>query len=242
MSKTRTPLLLLPGLLCTPALWCHQLDNLDAVAEMRVADLTRHDNMAELAAAALAEAPERFALAGLSMGGYVAFEILRQAPERVTRLALLDTSPHPDAPAQTRRRRDLLALAERGEFKGVTPRLLPLLIHEERLSDTALADVVTGMAEAVGKDAFLRQQTAIMNRPDSRPLLPRIHVPTLVLCGREDALTPLAVHREMAGAIPDAQLVVVEKCGHLAPLERPEAVTSTLRAWLKAAPGSAAAG
>ncbi len=228
----RTPLLLLPGLLCDDELWRHQAATLADVAEIRVADLTRHDHLAAMARDVLADAPETFALAGLSMGGYLAQEIMRQAPDRVERLALLDTSAHADTPERSQRRRDLMALAERGAFKGVTPRLLPELIHPDRLGDRAFAAAVLAMAERVGREAFLRQQVAIMTRPDSRRDLGAIHCPTLVLCGRQDALTPLAVHEEMAEKIPRATLVVVEDCGHLAPLEQPHAVSAVIRYWL----------
>lgn len=230
MSKT--PLLLLPGLLCDGALWEPQAHQLGDVADIRVADLTRDETMTAMAMRALDSAPGEFALAGLSMGGYVALEIMRQARDRVTRLALLDTSARADHPDQTRRRLDLMDLSRRGRFKGVTPRLLPLLIHPARMGDAALTGTVTAMAEGVGMDAFLRQQTAIMNRDDSLPLLPSIACPTLVLCGREDALTPLDLHREMAALIPGARLVVVEGCGHLSTLERPDVVNAAMREWL----------
>lgn len=157
---------------------------------------------------------------------------MRRAPERVTRLALLDTSARPDTDEQRARRRGLIELAEKGEFKGVTPRLLPLLIHPDRLGDEALKATVMGMAERVGKEAFLRQQKAIMGRPDSRPDLARIKCPALVLVGRQDALTPVAVHEEMAAGIPGARLVIVEDCGHLSTLEKPEAVNAALEDWL----------
>ena len=127
---------------------------------------------------------------------------MRQAPERVTRLALLDTQARADTPEATARRRGLIELAQKGEFKGVTSRLLPLLIHPSRLADEHLTGIVRAMAEDTGKEAFLRQQRAIMGRPDSRPSLPAIACPTLVLCGREDALTPLDLHLEMAAADP----------------------------------------
>lgn len=228
----RCPLVLLPGLLCDRALWQAQLDDLGGVADCLVADLTRQDSMAAMAADVLAAAPARFALAGLSMGGFVAFEIMRQAPERVTRLALLDTRAQRDTPRETRRRQDLLALTRRGRFKGVTPRLMPLLLHPDRLEDTALTEAVAAMAGRVGPEAFLRQQTAIMGRPDSVPTLPAIACPTLVLCGRQDALTPLERHQEMAAGIPGAELAVIEDCGHLATMERPESVNAAMRAWL----------
>ena len=230
----RTPLVLLPGLLLDEALWQPQLKALADIAEMTVGDLSKDDSMAGMARSVLAAAPPRFALAGLSMGGYAAFEVMRQAPERVTRLALLDTSARPDTPAQTKERRAFIGMCERGEFKGVTPRLLPRWIHPSRVNDKALTETVMSMTARVGRDAFIRQQTAIMNRPDSRPGLSRIDCPTLVLCGHEDQATPVEVHREIAADISNARLVVVPECGHLSPLERPEAVNAALRAWLAA--------
>lgn len=231
----RLPLVLIPGLLCDAALWAHQVANLGDIADMTVADVTRDDSIAGMARTVLAQSPERFALAGLSMGGYVAHEIMRQAPERVARLALLDTSARPDTPEQRSRRQGLIDLAKIGRFKGVTPRLLPLLIHPDRQQDTALTEAVMAMAEHVGRDAFLRQQQAILGRIDSRPHLADYGVPTLVLVGREDALTPPDAAEEMAQIIPDATLVVIEDCGHLSTLERPEETTAAMHAWLTAA-------
>jgi pimeloyl-ACP methyl ester carboxylesterase len=228
----RVPLLLLPGLLCDRALWECQVRHLGDVAESQVADLSGADSVAALAASVLAAAPPRFALAGLSMGGYVAFEIMRQAPERVIKLALLDTSARPDAPETLSRRRGLIELARSGRFRGVTPRLLPLLIHPDRQFETELTGSVMAMAARVGQEAFVRQQTAIMGRPDSRPGLEVIACPTLVLGGREDALTPPSVLAEIADAIPGARYVIIEDCGHLPPLERPHAVSALLRQWL----------
>ena len=232
IADDRTPLLFLPGLLCDRALWECQVRHLADVADSRVADLTQGDSVAVLAEAVLSRAPERFALAGLSMGGYVAFEIMRRAPERVIKLALVDTSARPDTPEQVTRRRGLIALASTGRFRGVTPRLLPLLIHPDRQSDSALTVTVMAMAERVGQEAFVRQQTAIMGRPDSRPGLGAIACPTLVIGGREDALTPPELVAEIAEAIPGARHVIIEDCGHLPPLERPHAVSALLRQWL----------
>jgi pimeloyl-ACP methyl ester carboxylesterase len=229
----KSPLVLLPGLLCDAALWRHQTKGLADSADIAVADLTLDDSIGAMAERTLATAPPRFALAGLSMGGYVAQEIMRRAPGRVSRLALLDTSARADSPAQTERRQGLIKQVEIGEFKGVTARLLPLLIHADRLGDKALTHTVQVMAENVGKEAFLRQQNAIMTRPDGRADLPKITCPTLVLCGRQDALTPVEVHEEMAAAIPGAALVVVEDCGHLAPLERAVTVSALMRYWLQ---------
>ena len=228
----KIPLILLPGLLCDRALWAPQVEALGDVADISVADLTQADSMAGMAEAVLRAAPAEFALAGLSMGGYVAFEIMRRASGRVRRLALLDTSARADTPEQTQARRDLIALSQQGDFKGVTPRLLPRWVHPSRVADAALVETVTAMTRRVGRDAFIRQQTAIMNRPDSRPGLAAIGCPTLVLCGHEDQSTPVDRHREIAADIADARLVVVPDCGHLSTLERPAIVNRELRAWL----------
>ena len=227
-------LVLLPGLLCDAALWAPQVGDLSGLRSAWIADLTRHDSIAEMAAAVLREAPaERFALAGLSMGGYVAQEIVRQAPRRVERLALLDTRARPDEPEETQRRHALMELAQReGGFAPVTNRMLPLLVHPARVKDEPLVRTIREMAERVGLAAYLRQQSAIIGRPDFRPLLPAIRCPTLVLCGRQDALTPLVFHTEIAAAIPGAELEVIEACGHLSTLERPAEVNAALRAWL----------
>jgi pimeloyl-ACP methyl ester carboxylesterase len=230
----KTTLVLLPGLLCDMALWEAQVAALSTIAEPWVADLTRDESISGMAHRVLAAAPPRFALAGLSMGGYVAQEIMRQAPERVTRLALLDTSARMDTPEQTSRRRGLIELAQKGEFKGITPRLLPLFVHPDRLTDTTLTGAIAAMAERVGKDAFLRQQKAIMGRPDGRSDLARIAVPTLVLCGREDALTPLPLHEEIAALVPWARLEVIERCGHMSTMERPAEVNVAMGQWLVA--------
>ena len=231
MSKL--PLALLPGLLCDHALWQAQSDSLSDVADPWVADLTTQDSIPAMARSVLESMPERFALAGHSMGGYVALEIMREAPERVERLALINTQARPDTPGQQRRRRGLLSLADRGQFKGVTPRLLPLLIAERFLEEQRVAGTVMVMAERVGKDAFKNQQRAILNRMDSVPYLKNIKVPALILCGREDALTPPDVQHEMAERITDADLVILGGAGHLAPLERPEAVSQAMEAWLR---------
>src|SRR5258708_307426 len=166
------------------------------------------------------------------MGGYVAQEILREAPARVRRVGLVDASGRADSEEQIARRHALIALAKTGTFKGVTPRLLPLLIHPARLDDRRLTGIVMAMAERVGQAAFLRQQQAILDRPDGRADLARVACPALVLCGRNDALTPPALSEELARAIPGARLVVVEECGHLSSLEQPDAVDRAFEDWL----------
>lgn len=225
-------LLLLPGLLNDARLWRHQVAHLSDVALPVVADLTSADSVALLASSALAQVPgERFALGGLSMGGYVALEIMRQAPERVQGLALLDTMARPDTPEATHNRERLMALAE-SDFPRVTEALMPRLVHSDRLEDESVKGVIERMAEDLGSEVFVRQQRAIIDRIDSRPFLGGIDCPTLILCGREDAIAPVAIHQEMAEAIPNARLVVIEHCGHVSALECPEAVTEALRQWL----------
>ena len=231
--SSRTPLLLLPGLLCDAALWNHQAETLSDLAEVAVADLTKADRIGAAAQGVLASAPDEFAVAGLSMGGYIALEIMRQAPDRVVRLALLNTSARPDTQEKMRFRQELINLARVGQFKGVTRRLLPKLIHAERVADAVLVENILQMAERIGREAFLRQQRLIMNRPDSRHDLALIHCPTVVICGRQDGLTPLAESEEMAEKIPRAKLVVIEDCGHLSTMERPRAVSAVLRYWLQ---------
>lgn len=228
----RIPLILLPGMPLDAALWEHQTGHLADVAETVVGDLTGQDSMTALAAAVLAQAPARFALAGLSMGGYVAFEILRQAPERVAKLALLDTSARSDTPEQTATRQDAMRLVGQGRLRQVVAAGMPRLVHPDRSGEAALVDSVQAQAQRVGADSYIRQQTAIMNRPDSRPGLGAIACPTLVLCGRQDAITPPALHEEIAEGIPGARLALIEDCGHLSAMERPQAVTALLRQWL----------
>ncbi|MFL6581690.1 MAG: alpha/beta fold hydrolase [Burkholderiales bacterium] len=230
----KNALVLLPGLLCDEALWKPQQSGLADLAEFFVADLTDQDSIGAMAASVLRAAPwEDFALAGLSMGGYVAQEIMRQAPHRVTKLALLDTRSRAELPEETKRRHELMQLAQSArDFTPVTNRMLPLLVHGSRVNEAALVEGIRDMAQRIGLEAYLRQQHAIIARPDYRALLPKIGCPTLVLCGRQDRLTPLENSEQMAGAIPGAQLMVIEQCGHMSTLERPAEVNSALRTWL----------
>ncbi len=227
------PLVFLPGLLCDRRLFGPQISAFQSERPILVADTTRDDSFEGMARRLLQQAPLRFALAGLSMGGYLALEVVKQAPDRVTHLAILGSNARPDTPEQTQSRRDLLALSDRGEFRGVPDRLLPKLINARRLNDRGLCDLILSMALNIGKDAFLRQQTALINRDDARPYLGAIQCPTLVLCGRQDALRGPEYHEEMAEAIPGATLVILPDCGHLSTLEQPALVNRQLEAWLK---------
>ena len=228
------PVVLIPGLLASPRMYAAQIPHLWRSGPVTIADHTRDDNMSALARRILATAPARFALAGLSMGGYIAFEILRQAPERVVRLALLDTSARPDTPEQSAARREQMALAWGGRFPEVVDMLFPRLVHRERRSDAELREVFGRMAEEVGPAGFVRQQTANMGRGDSRPTLASIRCPTLVLVGDGDELTPPERAAEIADSIAGARLVTVPNCGHLSTLEQPEEVSRALVEWLRA--------
>lgn len=231
-TTKREALVLIPGLLCTAALFEPQVRALGAERDVTVADHTRHDSVEMLAADILSTAPRQFALAGLSMGGYVALEIMRQARDRVTRLALMDTNAHADNSEQKQDRRRLIEIAHRDGTRKVQSLLLPGLVAESRLTDKALVETVLKMGEDTGPDAFERQEEAIMRRPDSRLSLSGIHVPTLVLVGREDMRTPVSVAEEIHKAIAGSQLVVVPECGHLSTLEQPAAINDAMAEWL----------
>lgn len=228
----RQALLLLPGLLCDERLWRDQARDLADLADIAVPDLTLDDSVAGMAARVLAQAPERFALAGLSMGGYVAFEILRQQPARVRKLALFDTSAAPDSPLRAMQRRAGLRLLERGRFAGVTQQLLPTLVHARHV-DGPVGAQVRAMAQRVGAQAYRRQQTAILQRPDSRPLLAGIDVPTLVAVGEDDRLTPPAAAEEIHRGIAGSVLERIAQCGHLPTMEQPQIASALLRRWLQ---------
>ncbi len=231
------PVYALPGLLDDERLWQQQAAFFAPQHHFVTARLTGHDNIAALASSALANAPAgHFALVGLSMGGYVALEIMRQAPERVIGLALLDTNARADSGPATEMRTRLIAQA-RTDFAGVVTGLTPRLLHPAHLANKAIVDVLEAMAHTLGPEVFRRQQTAIMSRIDSRPFLAAISCPSLVLCGREDLLTPVELHEEMAAGIPGARLVVVEHCGHMSALEQPQQVNAALQTWLSALPG-----
>lgn len=231
--SVKTDLVLIPGLLCTDALYEPVIGELEKLAKCRIADHRRHDSMREIARAILEEAPDQFALCGLSMGGYIAFEIMRQAPERVTRLSLLDTMARADTPERMAGRTAAVAQANVEGIEAVSAALLPKWIHKDRLLDEDLTTRVTKMATDTGVDAFARQQTAIATRIDSRPTLKTITVPTLVLVGREDEVTPVSDAEEIASGIPGSRFAIIEKSGHLTTMERPEEVTAELRKWLQ---------
>jgi pimeloyl-ACP methyl ester carboxylesterase len=226
------PLLLVPGLNCSARLFGEQIPALWRLGPVTVADHTRDETMPAIAERILASSPPRFALIGLSMGGYIAFEMLRRAPGRVSRLALLDTSARADRPDQSALRDGRISLTLSGRYAQVCEEQFPLVVHPERRNDAVLRQLVLTMNAEVGPEAYVRQQRAIKGRPDSRPGLAAIRCPTVVLVGDSDASTPPDLAREIAAGIPGSHLVVIPQCGHLSTLERPEAVNQALTDWL----------
>jgi pimeloyl-ACP methyl ester carboxylesterase len=226
------PLVLVPGLGCSARLYSPQIDALWRFGPVTVADHTRDETMEAIARRILKDAPPRFALAGLSMGGFISFAIMRLAPERVDRLALLDTNARADVPERSAEREKFIAMAQAGKFAEVNAALTPRYLHPDHRGE-AFRNIVDAMAEDVGAEGFIRQQRAIMSRPDSRPMLPNIKCPTLVLVGDSDAATPPDLSKEMADAIAGAKLVIVKDCGHLSTIEQPAAVNAAMTDWLQ---------
>lgn len=229
-----TNLLLLPGMLCDARMWQHQLDYLAPFASVLVGDIGNADSVEIIARDLLEQAPPRFAVAGLSMGGIVALEMWRQAPHRIERLALLDTNFRADT-AQRRLARDQQIIqVQQGMLRDILrDELKPRYLAQCNRSNLALLNDLLQMGEKLGVDVFVRQSLALRNRPDSSQTLETISCPTLVMCGEEDELCPVELHREMADRIPGATLRVIENCGHISTMEQPKQVSVALAAWLK---------
>jgi pimeloyl-ACP methyl ester carboxylesterase len=226
------PLVLVPGLGCSARLYSPQIEALWRFGPVTVADHTRDETMEAIAKRILANAPPRFALAGLSMGGFISFAILRLAPERVDRVAFLDTNARADVPERAAEREKFIAMAQAGKFAEVNAALTPRYLHPDHRGE-AFRRIVDQMAADVGVEGFIRQQRAIMSRPDSRPMLSGIKCPTLVLVGDADQATPPELSKEIAGGIAGAKLIVVKDCGHLSTIEQPDAVNSAMIDWLQ---------
>jgi len=231
MDQT-TPLLLVPGLASSARIYAPVIPALWRFGPVMVANHIRDDSMAAIARRVLSEAPPRFALAGHSMGGYIALEIMRQAPERVLRLALINTQARPDTPEATQRRRVLMERAKRGELRAAREEMFPELVHPSRRDDSDIRRLMHEQGDDVGVEGYLRQQAAIIARVDSRPTLSAIKCPTLVMTGDADNTIPNAFSKEMAESIAGARLVILERCGHLPQPEQPEATVRVLSEWL----------
>ncbi len=226
------PILLVPGLNCTAEIYAHQVPALWQFGPVTIADHTEGNSMREIAAAILRDAPPKFALVGFSMGGYLAFEMLRQARGRVLKLALLDTSARPDTPEGAEKRRAAIALTEQGKFNLALAQSFPNAVHPDHVGNAALKALHVRMATANGGETYIRQQTAIIGRPDSRPELGAIEVPTLVVVGDKDAITVPDAAREMAAGFAEARLEVVTRAGHMALVEQHATVTAAMVEWL----------
>ncbi len=231
MTGSGQNLILVPGLICDDEVWAHAQAHLSDVAGCRIVAADEADTMQGLARAVLDNAPDTFAIAGFSMGGYVALEVLRQAPERVTRLALLDTSSGDDTPEKAAGRNAAIADCEEGRFDDLLDRFVPLLLHPMRMSEP-LAGRVRAMGHRVGPQRFARRHRAMLTRADGRDLLAGCDIPVRAIVGRSDALTSVEEHQEIADLAPRGRLSIVEDCGHMPPLERPQAATALLRDWL----------
>jgi len=231
-------LILIPGLLCDEVVWTHQADSLADLADIRIATNGARDSLVAMAEAIIAQAPARFALAGHSMGGRVALEIIRRVPERVTGLALLDTGHAPLPPGEPGSLEVVasLALVEKARRQGMRAmgwEWLQGMVYPSRLSDAVLVNAILDMIARKTPDLYAAQTQALIGRPDATPLLAKIRCPTLVLCGREDLWSPPVRHEGMCNMIPGSTLSVIPYCGHMSTLEQPAEVSKALRSWLE---------
>lgn len=227
------PLVLLPGTLCDERMWQAQIAGLVDIASSTVADLSQDNSLHALAQRVLSQAPARFAVAGFSMGAVVAFELFRQAPERISHFAILDGKPDADTQERTQQRLKMIEYIRAHSMETVLNELLlPHYFHPANQNDPELIQLVTDMAHSFTPAIHERQIRALLDRPDSRPLLSEIKVPALTLAGEADRLCPPEWHRDMAARMANAECVIVPKAGHFVPLEQPEAVTAAMRIWL----------
>ncbi len=232
----RHPLVLIPGLLCDASVWPHQRAALADIADIRISDPGLLDSLPAMARAIIASAPPRFAIAGHSMGGRIAFEVWRAAPDRVSGIALMDTGHHPLAlggagEREVAGRFALLETARRDGMRAMAKEWVQGMVHPTRLTDRALVETILDMFEAKTPEIYAAQTRALIDRPDAGPVMRTIRCPTLVLCGHEDSWSPVQRHLEMVAAIPGSTFVDIPECGHMCTMERPEAVNAAMRTW-----------
>jgi pimeloyl-ACP methyl ester carboxylesterase len=224
---------LIPGLASDATMWAARREALVATREVHVSDVHfRFATLPEMARALLAEHPGGLVLCGASMGGMIAFEALRQAPQRLRGLCLAGTSARPDSPEVAALRANAFALIDAGQYEEMITFNVPFSFHADRLDDRALVDAYLDMLRRAGPQELVRQNVAVAARADSRPLLPAIRCPTLVLCGDADVVTTLEASREIAQGVPDAEFELIARCGHMLTMERPQEVNAALGAWL----------
>ena len=226
-------LVLIPGLLSDATVWRAVTDRLQDVLPCRVADVTGHDSLVAMAGEILEQCDGPLFVAGHSMGARVALEMVRAAPDRILRLALLDTGVHPRKEGEELRRNELVDLAFESGMGKLAAEWLPPMVHEDRVDDDGLMTALTEMVGRMSPDIHKRQITALLNRPDAAPLLETIRCPTLLVVGRQDRWSPLVQHEHMQGQIPGSSLVVIEGAGHFAPIVQPEAVAEVLHLWFE---------
>jgi pimeloyl-ACP methyl ester carboxylesterase len=229
-------ILFLPGLACDAEVWAHQVRRFSAIASVHVADYGASDSMQAMASAALRGIAGPFAVAAHSMGGRVAFEIYRGAPDRVTGLAILDTAYRGKAAGEAGEleratRMELVDIAEKQGMRAIARHWIRNMVHPERLGDQVLVDAIIEMFARKTPEIYRAQIDALLNRPDATPVLASIRCPALVMCGREDTWSPVAQHEEIASRIAGSKLKIIERCGHMAPMEKPEEVTAALEEW-----------
>jgi pimeloyl-ACP methyl ester carboxylesterase len=229
---TQSVVYLLPGLLCDAAVWRAQVRILSAAHELRVPNFFGYDSIPAMARSVLAGAPERFALAGHSMGGRVAIEIMHQGPERIERFALFNTGVHAVREGEAAKRQILVDIALSQGMEALAARWAPPMVAPERMTDAALMGEIAAMVCRATPEIFKRQIRALLNRPAARDVLGTIRCPTMIVAGQQDGWSPIAQHEEIAAAVAGCTLVCIEDCGHMSPMEQPDAVSRALSHWL----------
>ena len=226
-AMSKIPLVLIPGLLCDSAAWEYQTKHLADIAIPTVISFHGENTPEKMVQAILKQSPHQFALAGHSMGGWLALEVMRHAPARAIKLCLLNTTASPDSPDKLQRRKQMIQTVEHGKFHELAMQLSDGFILQQRIKKP-----LQEMFFRSGASRFINDQTAMIQRSESFSILPTIKIPTLIIHALQDQLFSLAEHEEMASLIPNAQLALIEDSGHMSPMEQPQAITTLMRLWL----------